>query len=567
MAVVAIGTGFLILSPIVLFIVHSGTLVQGFRDLFPKGGYRQKALTGGLILLLPAWYITQSYLDRQFLHEGIHHVLSPDLDETSSFSGSRSLTLRSIRRFGDYKSGRHLPYLSDFYAWFVFNNLTLPDEKMQRIYGAFHGEKWSRESHDSGRDFWSRRSGDRWNAPTPRKFDHKVQMSIPEVLHEQVDGLVRTRTVLKLNNTGQDQNEFVTTIRMPEGVFISGYWLHVGKERVPGRLFEAKTAMWVYKMIRDFERRDPGIVTYETPTDLKLRVFPFSSDPLSGDKIRTTEIEFLYPQGWKPRITIGDEVLDLGEPVEPPGIYLADTAAGAMAVVPPIVRQSLPWVMRTPYLHFNVDRSRKSEGKTQETLEKIREEARKFSEVQDFTLSLANYDYQELIPQPALLQELKHHLNETQLEALPARGGLLKSLSEARYRKNFLDSGEPAKALRVPILQTVLHHEDFITHDLSMDELQARFTPDHPEQGISPVVLLRKGGIIRPLALEHGQGLAAHFQGAEANSPLEVYDPDTDAWTAVPSVVAFAPNSMYSNAAELLLRSTPKTQEIVGASS
>ena len=89
-----------------------------------------------------------------------------------------------------------------------------------------------------------------------------------------------------------------------------------------------------------------------------------------------------------------------------------------------------------------------------------------------------------------------------------------------------------------------------------MEELQARFTPDHPEQGISPVVLLRKGGIIRPLALEHGQGLAAHFQGAEANSPLEVYDPDTDAWTAVPSVVAFAPNSMYSNAAELLLRGT-----------
>ena len=133
-------------------------------------------------------------------------------------------------------------------------------------------------------------------------------MKIPEI-NQKIDGdLVRTRAVLKLKNLGQDQNEFVTKIRVPEGVFLSGYWLHVGEERVPGRLFEKKTALWVYQNIRDFERRDPGLVYYVTPTELTLRVFP-----LASGETRTTEIEFLYPKEWKPRISIGDEVLDLGE--------------------------------------------------------------------------------------------------------------------------------------------------------------------------------------------------------------------------------------------------------------
>ena len=559
LAVVIAGAGFLILAPVFLFILHTSMLAERFRNLFPEARLAQKTLLVGLILLLPAWYLAQAHLDRKFLHQGIHHVLSPDLDATDPFSGSRTLTLRSIQRLADYKNGKYLPHLSDIYAKYVFNNLTLPNEKMRRIYQAFHGKEWTPPKADPPIDFWSRSAGDRWQAPPTRSFDRKVEMTIGEIQHTHEHGLVRTRAVLKLKNLGQDQNEFVTTIHIPEGVFISGYWLHVEDQRVPGRLFESKTAMWVYQMIRDFERRDPGILAYETPTRLKLRVFPFASDPKSPFHLRTTEIEFLYPEGWKPRITIDDQVLDLGKAEPTPRTFLAETASGAMLVVPSEIRQILPAVLRTPYLHFNIDRSRYGKSKSQHNLETIRTHAHKFPEVTDYTLALANYDYQEQLSEPNALADLQTHLENQQQDTLPARGGFLQSLSEARalhrYKHSFLDTGETARSLRVPILRTITHHPNPITQQLPIEEMRARFTPDHPEQGITPVILLRKGQIIRPLAQEHTQGLAALFQNAKPDAPLEFYDPEQQTWTHFPTVV-FPSGSPYSDAAELHLLGT-----------
>ncbi|MBT4223729.1 MAG: MSEP-CTERM sorting domain-containing protein [Opitutae bacterium] len=554
-AVVLAGSGFLMLSPTLLFLIHVHDLTQGFRKLFPEGAKAKKIQTGVLVLLLPVWYTAQAFIDRQFLHEGIQHVISPDLEETSQFAGSRGLTLRSIERLADYKNGKYLPFISELYAKIVFDNLTLPDSKMQRIYTAFRGEAWDPNQSGNNIGPWSRSNRDTWGAPRQQTFDRNVEMKIPEI-NQKIDGdLVRTRAVLKLKNLGQDQNEFVTKIRVPEGVFLSGYWLHVGEERVPGRLFEKKTALWVYQNIRDFERRDPGLVYYVTPTELTLRVFP-----LASGETRTTEIEFLYPKELKPRISIGDEVLDLGESNELPRIHIAETGAGAMVVVPKALRTTLPVTIRSPYIHFNLDRSNASKEQVEKTLAEIQKTARFFPEVQDFTISLANFDYQELVLNPSPWEDLPMKITGPQLNTLSARGGFLQTQSEARtlhrYRSKFLDAGEAGDALRVPIMWNIQHHESPVTENLSLNELLSRYTPDYPKRGISGILLFRKGRIVRPLALEHETDLAAHFPESNPQVPLEIYNPDSNEWETIPDVHAHGSETLYAQAANLYMHST-----------
>lgn len=570
------GVGLLMLTPTVLFIVHVKILRQGFRDLFSEDGRKQKALACGLFLLLPGWYFMQAHSDRKFVHvdsirEGVRHAFSPDLESASVFYGNHDRTLRSIKRFADFRFSGRYPLLSALYGSYVFDDLTISKNRMHHVQDVYFGERWDSSEAARNKSFrglprpilrepvgWSR---DRRRSLPRSVSDGKIRMNVSEVHHASEAGLVRTRVVLKLDNEGGNRNEFVATLRVPEGVFVSGYWLHVGEERVPGRIFEANTAISTYHGIRN-RRRDPGIVSYQSPTELQLRVFPFSSDPESPFKVRTTEIEFLYPEGWKPRITIAAEVVDLGQAEEIPEIYLAESEAGAMVVVPAQVRRTLPRVLRAPYLHFNLDRSRYAEeAGVETTLDVIRERAWEFPEIRDFTLSLANYDYHELLVEPAPLSDIRRYLAPERLASLPAAGACLESHAVGRvlhrYRKHFLDSGDADKALRVPVVRSVLHYEYPLVNGLKLDELRARVTPDESERERKPVILLRMGRLIRPLVADHeeGQGLAAQFKGAEAGAPLEVYDPDEKQWTAL-ATANFTPDSSYSEAAELLLRGT-----------
>jgi len=50
---------------------------------------------------------------------------------------------RSLERLRAYKDGVYLPYLSEIYNKLVFNDMVLPDHKMEKIYHALSGEDLS----------------------------------------------------------------------------------------------------------------------------------------------------------------------------------------------------------------------------------------------------------------------------------------------------------------------------------------------------------------------------------------------------------------------------------------
>ena len=171
----------------------------------------------------------------------------------------------------------------------------MPDEKLGRLEKVFFGTTGSTQNRDFVRSqngsLFGRSVRDRARMPraTPPLRTVEVSRLDARVLPAGDANAVFT-LALTLHNTGPQAAEYRQTLPLPSGVFVSGFRLHINGTPVPGRIFEKKTALWVYTMIRDSERRDPGLLVYNKPDELELRVFP-----VPPGKPATVEIDFLIP--------------------------------------------------------------------------------------------------------------------------------------------------------------------------------------------------------------------------------------------------------------------------------
>ena len=154
---------------------------------------------------------------------------------------------------------------------------------------------------------------------------------------------------LEITNKSENTwfSEYVTTIDLPEGCWISNYYLFVGNKKEFGILAEKKSAMWVFSQIRN-ENRDPGILHYLTGNKVAFRVFPFSKD-----EVRKTGIEFLHKEPLK--LTIENNIVELGNAEETTN---EKTETENVVYVSTQQKQTLKTVQRKPYFHFLVDISK-----------------------------------------------------------------------------------------------------------------------------------------------------------------------------------------------------------------
>lgn len=420
-AIMAAGAGFLILAPTLLFIVHTRRIAEGYGAAAASGQRIAPALLGvGAFLLMPAYIASEAMMDKGVLGKAIDYVYSPNYGAADDhFTGSREATERSLARLRDYKAGLYIPIISDFYNWVVFGNLVLPDDKMNTIHRAFFGSdlapaKPDRMDWSGGRPGRGRMLAESRANPTPP--DSAVAIaSLPAQTVRDGD-CERTTVTLNIHNSGRAQSEFVTTIHVPDGVLISGFRLKIGQENVPGRIYEKKTAMWVYHMIRDVTSRDPGILVYSDANSVEMRVFP-----VAAGETRQAEVEFLYPAGLNPGIKIGDRPLQEG--TQAAALILTGDGVDAVTASPAELAQ-FPVTPRVPYLHFIVDRSANSKLTDDQVLADIRAAAAQFPAAKECAITFANY---ESITQGAPLSPLGSisaaSLSDEKL--LPARGGFL----------------------------------------------------------------------------------------------------------------------------------------------
>jgi hypothetical protein len=349
-AIIAIGTGFLMLTPLLLFVIHINELSKDFTYL--KTRLTKKLLIGISVMgfLIFPTFITVTYLkDKSVLNETLSYLYSPDYSTQYDIDkSSLQKTLNVIKSHKENRGGifgNGIPYLSSYFNWLVMDNLTLSDSKINTIEKIYFG-KTSFELR-----------------PENIQNDN-VQISniSTNSTYDKTQNAWKSCVDLEITNKSENTrfSEYATTIDLPEGCWISDYYLYVGDIKEPGILAEKKSAMWIFSQIRN-TNRDPGILYYLTGNKVAFRIFPFSKD-----EIRKTGIEFLHKEPIS--LNIDDNIVELGNINE---TDYENIETKNITYVSVQQKQKLKSVKRKPYFHFLVDVSKDKSSNSTDYIKRI----------------------------------------------------------------------------------------------------------------------------------------------------------------------------------------------------
>ena len=342
LAMIAVGAGFLILTPTILFILHTRLLVDLFKVHREQYGIR-RILIGFIVafLLVPAGYVGRAFYHHHVFFKTLDRVYAAPLDTPEPMPSPR-VAGYSLRRLHALKSGEYVPILSETYNRIVFGGMVLPDRKIEQLDQLLLGGEFGEVSFFNDFAFYSFFTGEstRTSGRNVKSVSHDVALTGLECSSTASNGVTEATVLLTLKSHDDWQAEYTADITLPDGVFVSGYELKIGDEMVPARLSDRRAALWVYHMIRDQARRDPGLIFYTGPHTLHLSVFPFARE-----EERQCALKLLYPENARPEIRIGDRVVSL--PGGAPATVLVTTPAGNRAVgIPSEKALQLPGVQR-----------------------------------------------------------------------------------------------------------------------------------------------------------------------------------------------------------------------------
>lgn len=341
-AVVAIGIGFLMFAPLFLFVLHINELSKDFaylKDYFSKNAIWVISLIGFLIIPI---FITSSYLkDKAVLNETLDYIYNPDYSKDYEINKvSLQKTLNVVKHHKDRNQdmifGSQIPYLSSYFNWLILDNLTLSDAKINTIEKIFFGST----SFELRPENIQNSNVKITNISTKSTFDKSQNAWLSWVDLEITN-----------KNDNTSFSEYATTIVLPEGAWISDYYLYVGNKKEFGILAEKKSAMWVFSNIRN-ENRDPGILYYLTGNKVSFRVFPFAKGETrkTGFQILHKEpIDFFLDSNTR---KLGNEEETISSDSKPnENVVYVSTKQ----------KQTLMQIQRKPYLHFLLDISKNKE--------------------------------------------------------------------------------------------------------------------------------------------------------------------------------------------------------------
>lgn len=349
----AIGTGFLMLTPLLLFVIHINELSMDFNYL--KALFSKRLIIGISvlsILTIPAC-ITATYMkDKSVLNETLSYIYSPDYSKQYKINKSLlQKTLSVIKSHkdrsgsGDGFFGNGIPYLSSYFNWLVMDNLTLSDTKIETIERLFFDTP-------------------SFELRTDNIQNDNVQISAisSSSTYDESQNAWKSWVDLEITNKSGNTwfSEYTTTIDLPEGCWISDYYLYVWDIKEPGILAEKKSAMWIFSQIRN-ENRDPGILYYLTGNKVAFRVFPFAKD-----EVRKTGIEFLHKDPIK--LHIDDNIVELGNKEE---TVCENIDTENIAYISALEKQNLKPTKRKPYFHFLIDASKDQNSNSSDFIKRI----------------------------------------------------------------------------------------------------------------------------------------------------------------------------------------------------
>jgi Vault protein inter-alpha-trypsin domain len=359
LAIMLIGAGFLMLTPLALGLFQFRITQNDFRELRNQVGTKKAcvfALSG--LLVLPGYFIIEASLDKRALDKTLNYFYSHDFEGHVLSNDQINRSKKSLVQLRDRKSGVQLPYISWAYNSIVFGNMVLSDTKIEQAYQWLSNEKMPkyRDSAFGNREHINNRGRSFQRDTVPPKRD--VTVSKVDVNRKKDSATV---SIEMLNHSDDTHALFVTNLQVPEGVFVSGLRLKIEDKWVDGQIFDKKTALWVFQKITEV-RRDPAIIYYTSPGAMELRVYPF---PKKG--IREVELDFVFHPELDSTIRIGEQSLDLNPSVSATNIVSREGSV----IIDSSRAENL--ITRKPYLHFILDYSTGSKYSSSRSIEAIKQ--------------------------------------------------------------------------------------------------------------------------------------------------------------------------------------------------
>ncbi len=335
------GIGFLFLTPFILFIIHIGDLLSDYEYLsrfFKPVRLMLLAVAG--VCFIPLCITGTFMLDRKILHNTLAYVYSPDYSK--EYSIRKQSVLRVLAHVGKHQEENFFyngtPYISSWYKKIVLDNMMLSQYKQTVLNQLVSGQ--DAEYPDGP-------------FTTETAIDEQVKLRKVEIessydLNQQA-WISRIDLSIQNSVNGAWNGEYLTRFELPDGCWISDYYLDVNGVREPGILAEKKAATWIYNQITR-RNQDPGLVRYVSDREVELKVFP-----LARGEVRYTGLEFIHAD--PVILKIDDQEIRLGDPEQVAGEYTGrpNRNAEAARYLSPQDKALLPQANPQPYFHFIVD--------------------------------------------------------------------------------------------------------------------------------------------------------------------------------------------------------------------
>lgn len=368
-AVLAVGFGFLMLTPLLLFVIHSNELVKDAKFLQNYCYSKLIPIVAFFSFLVIPIIITTNYLHhKRVLTQTLNYVYSSDYTKSYKIDTiSLSNTLNNIKKnklkldfslFGD-----QIPYLTSYFNWIVLDNLTLSDSKIKAIENIFFGSALNSLTNNnepiSVEQLPSPANNANNTVPSITAITANTTFDTTKQLYSSWINMEIT------NNSSLNNAEYSTTFELPTGCYISNYYLFVNGVKEMGLLAEKKAALWVYQQI-SITNQDPGILYYLNLNTIAFKVFPFLAN-----ETRKTGFEIIHKEPIS--FAISGKTLNLGTYTTPNLPPTIESTHQNVLYVSAKQKEQLPQTQRNPYYHFIIDVSKGKEQERYNYIKNIKE--------------------------------------------------------------------------------------------------------------------------------------------------------------------------------------------------
>ncbi len=538
-AIFAIGTGFLMLTPLALGLFQARITFSEFSQAENKLG-KTKAIVLSVagLMILPLYFLIQAVLDKNALDSSLNYFYSHDTSSPALTESQINRSANTLVQLRDRKSDIQLPYISGFYNTVVFGNLVLSDRKITRLYKLLTNSGLP-DKHvpivGSARRSRPAFGGGRLLAPD-------MDTAISHIDHSTTtSGEAKVRLTIQ-NASSSTHSLYAGKIYLPEGVFVTGLRLKIEGEWVSGKVFDRKTALWVFQKITEV-RRDPALLYYQSPTIAELRVYPFPSEG-----IREVEIDFSFHTGMDAKIVINKHAIDLN----PAHDANAIVAQNDLVLVNDAMAKFA--FRRTPYIHFILDYAKHSKLGTAEYIKNIVRASKELG-ISKLHISAANIGVSKGVSNGYLdandAKNIASFIDDIQLEEA---GGFWIEQAIAKEMLRVSDSIDDQTFRHVPIFVVISGAQRINTEDISL-ETWSRLIPDSEDwysytdnrlqrHGIgakqaeskdqnipqTPVIALKQGANISLLAATR----SSVFQ-SKSEEDIHVFEPSSGRFIPLPT--------------------------------